>query len=37
MQYDINLAMHHRKKSFRDELIELLQNAEIEYDPKFLD
>ena len=28
---------HHEKKSFRDELIELLEMSGIEYDPKFLD
>ena len=28
---------HHRAKSFRDELIELLDKAQIEYDPRYLD
>jgi len=28
---------HHKKKSFRDELIELLAMSGIEYDPKYLD
>jgi len=28
---------HHHKKSFRDELIELLTMAEIDYDPAYLD
>ena len=28
---------HHRAKSFREELIELLQKAGVEYDPSYLD
>ena len=28
---------HHRVKSFREELVELLDKARIEYDPRFLD
>jgi hypothetical protein len=28
---------HHRVRSFRQELIEMLDKAGIEYDPKFLD
>jgi putative transposase len=28
---------HHRTKSFREELLEMLAKAEIEYDPRFLD
>ena len=28
---------HHRTKSFRDELIEMLNKAGIDYDPKYLD
>ena len=28
---------HHRVKSFREELIEMLDKAGIEYDPKYLD
>jgi putative transposase len=28
---------HHAKQSFRDELIELLRQAGIEYDPRYLD
>jgi putative transposase len=28
---------HHRSKSYREELVELLEKAGIEYDPRFLD
>ncbi len=28
---------HHRVKSFREELVEMLEKAEIKYDPKYLD
>ena len=28
---------HHRKKTFQEELIELLERAGVEYDPKYLD
>jgi hypothetical protein len=28
---------HHRVKSFREELVEMLDKAGIEYDPKYLD
>jgi REP element-mobilizing transposase RayT len=28
---------HHQERSFRDELMDLLKRAEIEYDPKYLD
>ena len=28
---------HHRVKSYRDELIEMLERAAVEYDPKYLD
>jgi hypothetical protein len=28
---------HHRAKSYREELIEMLTKAEIEYDPRYLD
>ena len=28
---------HHRVKSFREELVEILSKAGIEYDPKYLD
>ncbi len=34
--YIRNQAEHHRKKSFGDELIRILELAEIEYDPKFI-
>ena len=33
----VHLLVHHREKSHRDELIELLERAGIEFDPKFLD
>ena len=36
-RYIANQEQHHRKKSFREELVELLAKAEIEYDPRFLD
>ena len=36
-QYIANQAEHHREKSFREELIEMLDRAGIEYDPKYLD
>lgn len=35
--YIANQVEHHRQRSFRDELIELLQRAGVEYDPKYLD
>jgi putative transposase len=35
--YIANQEEHHRMKSFREELIELLGLAAIEYDPQFLD
>lgn len=35
--YIANQEQHHRKKSFREELTEMLKLAEIEYDPKYLD
>jgi putative transposase len=35
--YIANQEEHHRVKSFREELIEMLTKAEIEYDPKYLD
>jgi putative transposase len=28
---------HHRHKTYQDELVEMLQKAEIEFDPKYLD
>ena len=35
--YIANQEEHHRVKSFREELIEMLNKAEIEYDPEYLD
>jgi putative transposase len=35
--YIAHQEQHHRQKSFREELIELLHKAGIEYDPKYLD
>ena len=36
-KYVLNQAEHHRKKTFREELVELLRFAQIEFDPRFLD
>jgi REP-associated tyrosine transposase len=36
-QYIARQEEHHRTKSFRDELVEMLKKAGIEYDPKYLD
>lgn len=36
-QYIANQEEHHRVRSFREELIEMLERAGIEYDPKYLD
>lgn len=36
-QYIANQEEHHRVKSFREELIEMLKRAGVEYDPKYLD
>ena len=36
-KYIANQEKHHRTKSFREELIELLEAAGIEYDPTYLD
>ena len=36
-KYIANQEEHHRARSFREELIEMLEQAGIEYDPKFLD
>ena len=36
-RYIANQEEHHRTKSFREELIELLEKAGVEYDPKYLD
>lgn len=35
--YIANQEEHHRVKSFREELLEMLNKAGIEYDPKYLD
>lgn len=35
--YITTQAEHHRKKSFREELVDLLKKAGIEYDERFLD
>lgn len=35
--YIANQEEHHRIKSFREELIEFLENSGVEYDPRFLD
>ena len=36
-KYIVNQAEHHRTKSFREELVEMLEKAGIPYDPKYLD
>jgi putative transposase len=36
-RYIANQEEHHRVKSFREEFVEMLQKAGIEYDPKYLD
>ncbi len=36
-QYIANQREHHRKKGYREELIELLQRAGIEYDPRYME
>jgi putative transposase len=35
--YIRNQAEHHRKRSFREELIAMLEKAEVKYDEKYLD
>ena len=35
--YIANQEKHHRTKSFHEELIEFLEQADVEYDPKYLD
>ncbi len=35
--YIANQDEHHRTKSFREELLEILKKAGVEYDPKYLD
>ncbi len=34
--YIANQRSHHQKRGFREELIELLERADVEYDPKYL-
>ena len=36
-QYIDNQEEHHRTKSFREELVEMLERARVEYDPRYLD
>jgi putative transposase len=36
-QYIENQAAHHRKESFREELVALLKKAGVEYDPKYFE
>ncbi|MEX2172415.1 MAG: transposase [Pirellulales bacterium] len=36
-RYIKNQAEHHRRKTFREELIEMLQMAGVEFDPQYLD
>ena len=35
--YIANQEAHHQKKTFREELVELLDRAGVEYDPRYLD
>ncbi len=37
MRYIENQEEHHRTRSFRDELVEFLSRAGVEYDPRYLD
>ena len=36
-RYIDNQEEHHRTKSFREELVEMLERAGVEYDPRYLD
>lgn len=36
-RYIANQAEHHRQRSFRDELLDLLKRAQIEFDERYLD
>ncbi len=36
-RYIENLETHHCKKTFREELVELLEKAGVEYDPRYWD
>ena len=35
-RYIANQEQHHRKKTFQEEYLEMLQKAEVEFDPKYL-
>jgi hypothetical protein len=35
--YIANQEEHHRKKTFREELVKMLDKAGVEYDPRYLD
>ncbi|MFQ3167943.1 MAG: REP element-mobilizing transposase RayT [Limisphaerales bacterium] len=36
-QYIANQSEHHRTRSYREELVELLEHSGVDYDPKYLD
>lgn len=36
VKYILNQPEHHKKKSFRDEYLQLLEKFEVNYDPKYL-
>jgi putative transposase len=36
-EYIANQEEHHRRKTFREELVEMLARAGVEYDPRYLD
>jgi putative transposase len=36
VKYVLNQEEHHRKKSFREEYVEMLQQAQIDFDERFL-
>ena len=36
-RYIANQKEHHRRKSFREELVEMLERAGVEFDPRYLD
>jgi len=35
--YLANQEKHHREKTFREELVEMMEEARVEYDPRYLD
>jgi hypothetical protein len=37
IRYIAGQAEHHRKQSFREELVDLLTQSEVEYDERYLD